>query len=213
MSAARPLHSSSRFCDGKGRYEPWVFGCQAVSVACRNLYGAETRSASRCPLVFVNEPAQPVASFHECWWRISTTLNRWRAIWRRELQAAMRTMPVVMLDEHRQGSLEMVDTANQQPHLSHQLKLGSARWPSRSNRANRSCRCSGRSTNRTESWVGDGKRRSHRRRRSLDAHRRSYEVNRTSRTSGFALNAIVRSTMSISNPAKSIKALTNGGKA
>ena len=80
-----------------------------------SVYGAKIRSDSRRPFVFVNEPTQPVASFHRGWWRINPTLDRWPAIGGRELQSAMRAMTVVMLDEHRQGSLEMLDTANQQP--------------------------------------------------------------------------------------------------
>lgn len=79
------------------------------------VYGAETRSASRGTLVFVNEPTQPVASVHPAWWRISPTLDRWPTIGRREFQAPMRSMIVVMLDELRQDPLKMPSAANQQP--------------------------------------------------------------------------------------------------
>jgi hypothetical protein len=41
--------------------------------------------------------------------------NRRPAIRRRERQAAMRAMTVVMLDEHRQDSLKMPGATNQQP--------------------------------------------------------------------------------------------------
>jgi hypothetical protein len=66
-------------------------------------------------LVFVDEPAQTVASFHRYWSRITAPLDRWPAIWRRELQAAMCSMAVVMIDELRQGSLKVPSAANQQP--------------------------------------------------------------------------------------------------
>ena len=79
------------------------------------VYRAETRSASRGTLVFVNEPAQPVASVHPAWWRISPTLDCWPTIGRRELQAAMRSMTVVMVNKHRQDSFKMPGAANQQP--------------------------------------------------------------------------------------------------
>jgi len=63
----------------------------------------------------VNEPTQPVAGVHQDLWRISAMFNRRPAIRRRELQAAMRAMTVVMLDEHRQDSLKMPGATNQQP--------------------------------------------------------------------------------------------------
>jgi hypothetical protein len=66
-------------------------------------------------LVFVDEPAQTVASFHPHSSRITATLDHWPAIGRRELQAAMCSMTVVMLDELRQGSLKVPSAANQQP--------------------------------------------------------------------------------------------------
>ena len=66
-------------------------------------------------MVFVNEPAQTVASFHEYGLRTGGTLDRWPAVGRRELQAAMRSMTVVMLDERRQDSLKMPSAADQQP--------------------------------------------------------------------------------------------------
>jgi hypothetical protein len=79
------------------------------------VYGAGTRSASRGTLVFVNKPTEPVASVHPAWWRISPTLDRWPTIGRRELQAAMRSMTVVMVDKRSQDSFKMSGAPNQQP--------------------------------------------------------------------------------------------------
>src|SRR5262245_53423666 len=79
------------------------------------LKGAEIRSGSRCALVFVYKPAQPVAPFHSHRLRARPTLERCSTIRRRELQGPMRSMDVVMIDENRQGALEMLGTYNQQP--------------------------------------------------------------------------------------------------
>jgi hypothetical protein len=70
---------------------------------------------SRRALIFVNEAAQTVAVFDWYCSRIRATLDRWPAIRRREVQATMCAMTVVMLDELGQGSLKMPSAANQQP--------------------------------------------------------------------------------------------------
>jgi hypothetical protein len=76
-----------------------------------HLCGAQTRSSSRRASIFVNQPAQTVASLHWYWSRIRATLDRWPAVGQRELQAAMRSMTVVMLDELRQDSFKMPSAA------------------------------------------------------------------------------------------------------
>jgi len=84
--------------------------CRAVT-----LYGAETRSASRRPLVFVNEPTQPIALVHQDWWRISPTLDRWPTIGRRRTPSCDALDDCLMVDKHRQDSFRMPGGAYQQP--------------------------------------------------------------------------------------------------
>src|SRR5206468_5123643 len=66
----------------------------AISATC-GLYGAKTRSGSRCTLVFMYKPTQTVAPFHGHRLYARPTLDRRPTIRRREVQAAMRPMAVV----------------------------------------------------------------------------------------------------------------------
>jgi hypothetical protein len=69
-----------------------------------SLKGAEIRSRSRRTLVFVYQPAQPVAPSRSHRLRATPTFDRRPTIWRREFQAPMRSMDVVMIDENRQSA-------------------------------------------------------------------------------------------------------------
>jgi LmbE family N-acetylglucosaminyl deacetylase len=69
--------------------------------------GAQIRSVSRRALVFVQKPAETVATVHDYWLRRSPALNRRATVRRREVQAAVRSMAVVMINEHRERVLEM----------------------------------------------------------------------------------------------------------
>ena len=63
----------------------------------------------------MNEPAETVAPFYRRRVRARPTADRWPPIGRRKLQAAMRSMVIVVLNERGQGSRQMIDTADQQP--------------------------------------------------------------------------------------------------
>jgi hypothetical protein len=80
-----------------------------------DLYGAQTRSASRRPLVLMYEPAETVATFHSQRLRGGPVLDRQSAIGWREFQAAVRATAVVMINKHGQRALEMPGVHNQQP--------------------------------------------------------------------------------------------------
>jgi len=77
--------------DGEGNYV----------VTQLDLYGAQIRSGSRRALIFVQQSAETVAAFHCHRSRARPVLNRRSAVRRREVQAAVRSIAVVMINEHR----------------------------------------------------------------------------------------------------------------
>jgi hypothetical protein len=79
------------------------------------LWDAQTRTDSRGPLIFVHQPAKPIASHHHQLVRVgSIVIRRW-TVRRREVQASVRPMPVVMINVDSQDALKVTRTQNEQP--------------------------------------------------------------------------------------------------
>ena len=79
-----------------------VLALAAIAVLMlRGLYGAQIRSGSRRALIFVQQSAETVAAFHCHRSRARPVVNRRSAVRRREVQAAVRSIAVVMINEHR----------------------------------------------------------------------------------------------------------------
>ena len=72
-----------------------------------NVWGAETPSDSRRTLVFVNQSAQTVATFHRERLRPRPRRRGLLTVRRRQCEAAMRPPSVVMINEDREHSLQM----------------------------------------------------------------------------------------------------------
>jgi hypothetical protein len=63
----------------------------------------------------VNQPAKPIASHHKQSVRVgSIVIHRW-TVRRREVQASVRPMPVVMINEDGEDTFKVTRTQNEQP--------------------------------------------------------------------------------------------------
>jgi hypothetical protein len=80
-----------------------------------SLWDAQTRTDSRSLLIFVHQPAKPIASHHNQLVRVGAIISRRWTVRRREVQASVRPMLVVMINVHSQGALEVTRTQNEQP--------------------------------------------------------------------------------------------------
>jgi hypothetical protein len=78
------------------------------------VYGAETRSGSRRTIVFVNKPAQPVSPSQPS---VAYQTNAQSVVdhLAARVPAPTRSMDVAVIEEDRQGVLEMLGAHNQQP--------------------------------------------------------------------------------------------------
>jgi hypothetical protein len=63
----------------------------------------------------VRQPAKPIASHHNQLVRVGAIISRRWTVRRREVQASVRPMLVVMINVHSQGALEVTRTQNEQP--------------------------------------------------------------------------------------------------
>lgn len=80
-----------------------------------SVWDAQTQTGSCGPLIFVNQPAKPIASHHKPSVRVgSIVIHRW-TVRRREVQASVRPMPVVMINEDGEDTFKVTRTQNEQP--------------------------------------------------------------------------------------------------
>src|SRR5437868_2794055 len=77
--------------------------------------GAQIRSGSRRALIFVQQSAETVAAFHCHRSRARPVVNRRSAVRRREVEAAVRSIAVVTINEHRERAFEVTSVHHQQP--------------------------------------------------------------------------------------------------
>ncbi len=79
------------------------------------LWGAQTRTGSRGPLILVHQPAKPIALHHKQIVRVGPIVIRRWTVRRREVQASVRPMPVVMINVDGQETFKVTRTQNEQP--------------------------------------------------------------------------------------------------
>jgi len=75
-----------------------------------SLWDAQTRTGSRGPLVLTHQPAKPIALHHNQIVRVGSIVTpRW-TVRRREVQASVRPMPVVMINVDGQDKFKVART-------------------------------------------------------------------------------------------------------
>ena len=81
----------------------------------KSLWDAQTRIASRDPLILVHQPAKPIALHYKQIVLVGSIVIRRRTVRRREIQASMRPMAVVMINVDGQDTCKVAGTQNEQP--------------------------------------------------------------------------------------------------
>jgi hypothetical protein len=79
------------------------------------LWGAQTRTGSRGPLILVHQPAKPIALHHMQIVRVGSIVSRRWTVRRREVQASVRPMAVVMINVDGQDTFKVPRTQHEQP--------------------------------------------------------------------------------------------------
>jgi hypothetical protein len=73
--------------------------CCSVAALAGCVKGAEIRAGSCCTLILVHKATQTVAPFHSHWLGVQPTIDGRRTIWRRKLEAPMRSVDIVQVDD------------------------------------------------------------------------------------------------------------------
>lgn len=81
----------------------------------KNLWDAQTRIASRDSLILVHQPAKPIALHYKQIVLVGAIVIRRWTVRRREIQASMRPMAVVMINVDGQDTCKVAGTQNEQP--------------------------------------------------------------------------------------------------
>jgi hypothetical protein len=94
-----------------GRFQGWNSVRDDIYI----LKGAQIQRGSRRALILMQQASETIAANDKQFFRLRVSLGRCPAIRRREVQASMSPMSVVMINEHCEDPLKMTGVEDQQP--------------------------------------------------------------------------------------------------